>query len=118
VVATDCPTILDLLDTLEAALAAEYARRDAATISGDALRLEMSVLSLTPTEFASTFSVPERTVEEWLAGHAPAPGWAFAGVRLLALMTPSARRKILGRADPVPKAAAKQPHPFSRIEEL
>jgi hypothetical protein len=118
VVATDCPTILDLLDALEAALAAEYARRDAATISGEALGLEMSVFSLTPAEFASIFSVPERMVDEWLAGHAPAPGWAFGGVRLLALLTPSARRKILGRADPVPQAEAKQPHPFSRIEEL
>jgi hypothetical protein len=109
---------LDLLDTLEAALAAEYARREAATISGDSLRIEMGVLSLTPAEFASTFSVPEHAVEEWLAGHVPAPDWAFAGVRLLALLTPSARRKILGRPDPVPKAAIKRPHPFSRIEEL
>lgn len=121
VVGTDFRTTLDLLDALEEAIAAagtKGAPLAAAPASPELLRRDMDMIALSPEEFADLFCVPPGAVRTWLSGASPTPSWARAGVRLLCLLAPHARRKVLKRPEPVSEVPGRRMHPFARIEEL
>lgn len=117
-------TTLELLDAIEAGitvLKAGGAREEqpaaGAPDGGSALRGALQGAGMSAGEFARLASVPLYEVESWTAGERPAPEWVPSAIRLIVLLTPSARRKLLyGQA-----GAGARPvnsHPFSRIEEL
>jgi hypothetical protein len=115
-----------MLDALEARITAlrsrtglEAPRQDGAgSGDADAVAAELRVAGVTAGEFARLACVSPEAVEA--SGAIAPPQWAPAAVRLVALLTPSARHKLLhgnGRAARHP-ANGPQSHPFSRIEEL
>jgi hypothetical protein len=103
----DCPHI-------EQPLAAA----DAGLLSAETLRIEMERSAVTPAEFTKMLGVDRSILESWLAGRSPIPSWVQYSTRLLALLTASARRKLLNSREWKPEKNSKNSHPFSRIEEL
>lgn len=84
------------------------------------LRAELRAAGISAGEFARLAGVQQDALEGWLEGNCIAPPWVSASIRLVALLTPSARRKLLYS----PPAAQRRPadpiqrHPFSQIEDL
>jgi hypothetical protein len=81
------------------------------------LRAELQGAGISAAEFARGACVAQREVEAWLADISPVPHWVPAAIRLMALLTPSARHKLFY----APAGTQVRPancHPFSRIEEL
>ena len=70
-------------------------------------------------EIANALSVPRETVDDWLSGKAAIPSWVPVAMRMIALLTPSARRKLQnGAASYKTKTEPQRSHPFSKIEDL
>lgn len=115
---------VDLIDELEARITAIRSRNgdapapDDGEIAGAVLRAEMERAAVSAAELATAMDVSHGDLNDWIAGRAEAPQWALAATRLVALLPPSARRKLLTQ----PRAFVRKPgnhtHPFSRIEEL
>jgi hypothetical protein len=115
-----------MLDAMEAGIAALRPR----SISGPApqaaseaalmLTAELRAAGISASEFARLAGVPQEALEDGTAGSSVAPQLISAAVRLVALLTPSARRKLLNGPPPAQARPADrtQCHPFSRIEEL
>ena len=133
-------TILELLDALEIGIvtlraqneistqntcggACAHAQQplaaaDAGLLSPETLRIEMERAAVTPAEFTRMLGVDRSILESWLAGRSPIPSWVQHSTRVLALLTASARRKLLNSREWKPEKNSKNSHPFSRIEEL
>jgi hypothetical protein len=117
---------LELLDAVEAGISALRTRSvpvpagQAGSETATALLTELRAAGISAAEFARLTGIPREAVEDWTVGSSSVPQWVPAAVRLVALLTPSARRKLLHG----PASAASRPpdrtqcHPFSRIEEL
>lgn len=113
-----------MLDVLEAGMEALRANsghvsppgRD--VVSREELRAGMAAWALSASEIGNALSVPRETVEEWLGGQAAIPGWVPVTLRVIALLPPSARRKLQNGAAYKTKTEHTGSHPFSRIEEL
>lgn len=127
---TDRLTILEMLDTLDASLAAMHARDGQGErprpvlfdMSPDAvpaaLLVEMQRAGLSKAEFCSIFGVHVNVLQAWLTGDHPPPSWVPVCVRILALLAPPARQGLLKSAEPRKGKNPARSHPFSRIEEL
>jgi hypothetical protein len=119
-------TTLAMLDAIEASISALRSRNicgpppQANSEAAVMLKAELCAAGISAREFARLACVPQDAVESWTAGSNAVPQWVLVAIRLVALLTPSARHKLLH--DPV-RAQARamdrtQCHPFSRIEEL
>jgi len=95
----------------------------------ETLRRHMEKAGLAGDELAGALGVPVAALNGWLSGNVPVPAWVLPSVRVLELVTPSARLEARGtlstnavqEAVPARKTVSSQPgyrHPFSRIEEL
>jgi hypothetical protein len=84
------------------------------------LLAELRAAGISTAEFAKLACVPQDAVEGWTTGTSAAPQWVSIAIRLVALLTPSARRKLLHEPERVHTLATDRTriHPFSRIEEL
>jgi hypothetical protein len=117
-------TILEMLDAVESGVSALRSQcmpgKPPARASAEAaavLRAELEAAGVSASEFAKAACVSQHDVEGWVAGISPVPRWVSAAIRLMALLTPSARRKLLyGQAGTHVRPV--NCHPFSRIEEL
>jgi len=114
---------VELIDELEARIASIRTRNGnapaaAAPVAGGcALRTAMELAEVSEAELARAMDVPHNDLSAWMAGLAEAPQWALAATRLVALLPPSERRKLITK----PRAGVRdrnRTHPFSRIEEL
>ena len=117
-------TTLEMLDAMEAGISALRSWPNRGESPGQAtpeqvvmLRAELQAAEVSAAEFARGACVAQHDVEAWLAGTSSLPHWVPTAIRLMALLTPSARRKLLyaqagGQMQPA------NCHPFSRIEEL
>lgn len=118
-----------MLDVLEAGVEALRSKRGnvdshgAGMVSADELRAAI-MASLSANEIANILSVPRETVDDWLNGQASIPSWVPGTIRVIALLTPSARRKLQNgtshqaKTETKTETTTKRCHPFSRIEEL
>lgn len=115
---------VDLIDELEARIATIRSRNGhaagsiPAAPSADELRAEMERAEISPTELAKAMDLPHCDLHAWIAGREAPPVWALAAARLVALLPPSARRKLLTQSRAPARRSANRTHPFSRIEEL
>ena len=117
-------TTLEMLDAVEDGISALRSRHLPGEPPGRAtadavamLRVELQTAGVSAGEFARAACVPQRDVEAWISGISPVPLWVSAAIRLMALLGPSARRKLLyGQAGT--QVRPTNCHPFSRIEEL
>jgi hypothetical protein len=102
-----------MLDAVEARLTALRARAadDRSASAFDTLRHELRAAGLSAHEFARLARVPEEALDA-------SPEWASAALRAIALLPPSARRKLLTGPAPVERPDRTGSHPFSRIEDL
>jgi len=115
-----------MLDAIEAGISALRSRSVSAPATqgnSDAavmLQAELRAAGISAGEFARLACVPQDAVEGWTTGASAAPQWVSVAIRLVALLTPSARDKLLHGPVRAPARAADraQCHPFSRIEEL
>jgi hypothetical protein len=115
-----------MLDAIEAGVSALRSRSvsgpppQASSEAAAKLQAELRAAGISAGEFARLACVPQDAVESWTTGASAAPQWVPVAIRLVALLTPSARHKLFH--DPVgaqARAADRtQCHPFSRIEEL
>jgi hypothetical protein len=88
-------------------------------VSPQELRAGMAAGSYSAGEIANALSVSRETVADWLSGKAAIPSWVPVTMRMIALLTPSARRKLQNGAAPYKsKTATQKSHPFSKIEDL
>ncbi len=117
-------TIPELLDAIEAGISSLQPRsaRDLHSESQASnalveLRAELETAGLTEHEFARAASVTRHDLDAWISGARPAPDWVRVAIRLIALLTPSARRKLLCGPSAAESRQANR-HPFSRIEDL
>jgi hypothetical protein len=120
-------TTLDLLDALEAGIAALPFRNGnhPEPASPACLEEELEKATLSAAEFARLLNLPSEQLNDWLAGRVSIPAWLPAVVQAVGLLPPSARRKLLkgvvlktwSSAGSTWKGPART-HPFSRIEEL
>jgi hypothetical protein len=115
-----------MLDALEASISALRSRSIAGPLpqanpeAAAMLGAELRAAGISAAEFARLACVPQDAVEGWTTGTIAAPHWVSVAIRLVALLTPSARHKLLN--DPMCAQARatdrSRCHPFSRIEEL
>jgi hypothetical protein len=117
-------TTLEMLDAIEAGISALGSWSTRGESPGPVtaeqavmLRAELQAAGVSAAEFARGACVAQHDVEAWLAGTSPLPHWVPAAIRLIALLNPSARRKLLYSQAGAPMQPANR-HPFSRIEEL
>lgn len=88
-------------------------------VSPEELRARMGAGPYCVGEIANLLSVPRKTVDDWLSGKAAIPSWVPVAMRMMSLLTPSARRKLQnGAASYGAKTEPHKSHPFSKIEEL
>src|SRR5690348_8607185 len=117
-------TTLAMLDALEAGISALRSQCVSAPAfqagTAGVLEAELCAAGLSTGEFARLACVPQDMVEAWATGNRVAPPWVTAAIRLVALLTPSARYKLLNSSAHAYALTAEptQCHPFSRIEEL
>ena len=119
-------TTLAMLDAIEAGISTLRSRSASApphqadSETAAALQAELRAAGISAGEFARLACVPQDAVEGWASGTSAAPQWVSVAIRLVALLTPSARDKLLHRPIRAQARAAdrSQCHPFSRIEEL
>jgi hypothetical protein len=119
-------TTLAMLDAIEAGILELRSR----SISGPPpqagpetavmLKAELRAAGISAGEFARLACVPQDAVEGWTTGSDAALHWVSVAIRLVALLTPSARHKLLQKPMRAQAHAPDQVpcHPFSRIEEL
>jgi hypothetical protein len=111
-----------MLDAVEAGISALRSRSvsgplpQASSEAAVVLRAELRAAGISAGEFARLAGVPQDAVEGWAVGSSAAPQWVSTAIRLVGLLTPSARHKLLN--GPVRTQNRAQCHPFSRIEEL
>ncbi|HWQ56200.1 MAG TPA: hypothetical protein VN442_21110 [Bryobacteraceae bacterium] len=116
-------TTTEILDALEAGILALRSRNGSApggpgAMAGAALRVEIARAGLSAGDFAKAAGVGRQEVEDWIEERIPVPGWIPAAIRILALLTPSARRTLLNGSATNAGKRPDRSHPFSRIEEL
>jgi hypothetical protein len=90
-------------------------------ISPQEFRAGLTASSLSTSDLSNALSVTRETVDQWLNGQAAIPAWVPVTMRVIALLAPSARRKLQNGAAHHTKTeteTAKRCHPFARIEEL
>jgi hypothetical protein len=113
-----------MLDVLEAGVEAlgsrsEHSLPQSSKVSAAELRAGMAAGDWSAGEIAKALSVPRDTVDDWLGGKLPIPPWVPVTMRMIALLTPSARRKLQNGAAPYKsKTKPERTHPFSKIEDL
>jgi hypothetical protein len=117
-----------MLDLLEAGVEAlrsnrgpSFPHRDvvAPVVSAQELRAGMAAGAWSAAEIANALAVPRGTVDDWLDGKTAIPAWVPVTMRMIALLTPSARRKLQnGSAHHKTKTEPERTHPFSKIEDL
>jgi len=118
-----------MLDLLEAGIGAlrsnsgqpnpDYGGPGHRAVSPQELRAGMAAGPYSVGEIANALSVPRETVDDWLSGKAAIPSWVPVAMRMIALLTPSARRKLQnGAASYKTKTEPQRSHPFSKIEDL
>jgi hypothetical protein len=116
-------TIPELLDAIEAGISSlqpRSARELQPKSNSNALvelRAELETAGLTEHEFVRAASITRHDLDAWISGARPAPDWVRVAIRLIALLTPSARRKLLNGQSAGESRQANR-HPFSRIEDL
>ena len=92
---------------------------DQRVVSPQELRAGMAAGPYSVGEIANALSVSRETVDDWLSGKAAIPAWVPVAMRMIALLTPSARRKLQnGAASYKNKTEPQKTHPFSKIEDL
>jgi hypothetical protein len=112
---------VELIDALEAGIAAMRSRSGdpvAAAVEPSTLLAEMERAEVSAIELAKAMGVPDGDLHAWIVGRAEVPQWALAATRLVALLPPSARRKLLTEPRAFARQTAIRTHPFSRIEDL
>jgi hypothetical protein len=115
-----------MLDAIEAGISAIRSRSiavpqpQAGSEAAATLQAELRAAGISTHEFARLAHVSQDDVEAWTNGSDAAPQWVSVAIRLVALLTPSARHKLLHDPlrDQARAAERTQCHPFSRIEEL
>jgi hypothetical protein len=115
-----------MLDALEAGISALRSRSITGPLpqanpeAAAMLSAELRAAGISAAEFARVACVPQDAVDGWTSGAIAAPQWVSVAIRLVALLTPSARQKLL--SDPMRAQVRTRDltrcHPFSRIEEL
>lgn len=111
-------TTLEMLDEIEASISALRTRPAIQAPPRDdfpgaiVLQAELRAVGISAGEFARLACVPADALEN----DALSRQWITAAIRMIALLTPSARRKLLQTPSPVPVRT--NSHPFSRIEDL
>jgi len=103
-------TTVELIDALEAGIAAIRSRNGSPAPSGGPiepalLREQMERASVSAAELARAVGVPRGDLDAWLG-------------RLCLLLTPAARWRLLAPRRANGREQASRTHPFSRIEEL
>jgi len=110
--------MLDLLEAGVEALRPEHGL-ERSRVTPQELRAGMAAGSITAGEMSSVLAVPRGTVDDWIGGKAAIPPWVPAAMRMIALLTPSARRKLYNGAAPhKTRTEPQRIHPFSKIEDL
>lgn len=121
-------TIIDMLDALEAGIFRLHATNGscpsaalaskADPVHAGALRAQLEKTGLSPGEFTTIFGVQPSVFEDWLGGGDVIPSWVPASIQVLALIPPSARRRLRRNCPMRYETNPARSHPFSRIEEL
>jgi hypothetical protein len=95
-------TTLETLDAMEAGISALRSWSNRGESPGQATReqvvmlhTELQAAGVSAAEFARATCTAQHDVEVWLAGTSPLPHWVPTAIRLMALLTPSARRQLL-----------------------
>lgn len=114
-------TILDMLEDLEAGIAALKTAKTGipagvytTLLQPGQFRGQMDRLGLSPGDVARIFGVDQEAVREWLNNHGEIPAWVRASLLILGMLAPAARAKVLNGNKPT----GPRVHPFSRIEDL
>jgi predicted transcriptional regulator len=115
-----------MLDAIEAGISALRSRSisepppQASSEAAVMLQAELRAAGISAGEFARLAGVPRDAVEGWTNGASAVPQWVSVAIRLVALLTPSARQKLLYGPMRTHASATDRTHshPFSRIEEL
>jgi hypothetical protein len=115
--------MLEMLDAIEARISAlrtpatvEDSARDRNENAAVVLQAELRAVGLSAGEFAKLACVPPDALNGCIDADGVSRQWILAAIRMIALLTPSARRKLLQAPAAVP--ARTNSHPFSRIEDL
>jgi hypothetical protein len=90
----------------------------AAPTQPEELGRQMERAGLTAADFAEIFRMPLEGLQDWLTGSRPIPPWVVPVLRILELVSPMARRKLLNRPTPELQDSQSKRHPFSRVEDL
>jgi hypothetical protein len=114
-------TLLELLESLEAAVAARQGGADPAAASSSllrqtnmpgevhwtfsdenasalppgVLRSQMSRAGLTEAEFSAIFGITPGLLQDWLKGTRPVPSWVLPTIQMLYLLSPAVRQRLL-----------------------
>lgn len=113
-------TLLELLESLEAAVAARQSGADPAASSSlvrqtnlpgevhwtfsdenasalppGVLRSQMARAGLTETEFSAIFGLTPGLLQDWLEGIRPVPSWVLPTIQMLYLLSPAVRQRLL-----------------------
>ncbi len=115
-------TLIELLESLEAAVAARQSDPDAPVAAPSLVRragissevnytfpnetaeehLSPSLLAghmeragLTNAEFSSIFGVPPGVLQDWLKGTSAVPSWVVPAIQMLYLLSPAVRQRLL-----------------------
>ena len=133
-------TLLELLESLEAAVAARngqtlsapvtspslalkkesqaevnwsFPNENANALPPGALRGQMEKAGLTNAEFSAIFGVSPGTLQDWVGGLRPVPSWVLPTVQMLYLLSPAVRQRLF--QDRPLQDALKQPAEPKRI---
>jgi hypothetical protein len=114
-------TLLELLESLEAAVAARQSGADPAAASSSlvrqtnlpgevhwtfsdenasalppgVLRSQMARAGLTEAEFSAIFGLTPGLLQDWLEGIRPVPSWVLPTIQMLYLLSPAVRQRLL-----------------------
>lgn len=115
-------TLLELLESLETAVAARSGAgssapapspslalrkqasaeinrnvpdENATKLPPDLLRSQMKKAGLSNGEFSAIFGIAPTVLQDWLGGHRPVPSWVLPTIQMLYLLSPAVRQRLL-----------------------
>jgi hypothetical protein len=127
-------TLLELLESLEAAVAARqsgagpaaapsslvrqsgisgevhwtFSDENASALPPGVLRSQMDRAGLSEAEFSAIFGISPGLLQDWLAGTRPVPSWVLPTIQMLYLLSPAVRQRLLRD---MPLQQGKMPEP-------
>lgn len=127
-------TLLELIESLEAAVAARnheaqtpaatpslalkpeskaevhwtFPNENASVLPPGVLRAQMERAGLTNTEFSAIFGIAPGVLQEWLGGLRPVPSWVLPTIQMLYLLSPAVRQRLF-QERPLQEALKQQP---------